>query len=63
MFEPNDLPATDEIAELDNSGLVDVKVSAARLERAAAARRLFAIGELFLTGRRRHSRSSCAAGI
>ena len=48
MFELNDLPTTGAIAQLGESGLVDVMADAIRLERAATARRLYAIGELFL---------------
>ncbi len=48
MFEVDDLPAEAVIAELDNSALIDVMGESLRLERAASARRLFAIGELFV---------------
>ncbi len=48
MFESVDLPAVAVIASRDNAGLVDAISGAVRLERATAARRLFAVGELFL---------------
>ncbi len=47
MFDLNELgPATD-IDELDDAGLIDASVSALRLERAASARRLYALAQLF----------------
>jgi len=48
MFESIDLPTVEAIPEFDDAGLVDVMSGAVRLERATAARRLFAVGELFL---------------
>lgn len=48
MFEAVDLPNLDAIAACDDSDLVDAISGAGRLERATAARRLFAVGELFL---------------
>jgi Domain of unknown function (DUF222) len=48
MFESDELPTEGVIAELDDSGLIDAIDGALRLERVATARRIFAIGELFL---------------
>jgi hypothetical protein len=48
MFETDDLSLVEVIAELQDAGLVDVMAGAVRMERAVAARRLFAVAELFL---------------
>ena len=48
VFEASDLPAVGIVAACDDAGLIDAMSGAVRLERAVAARRLFAVGELFL---------------
>jgi len=48
MFELDVLPATADIVGLDDGGVVDTVAAALRFERAAGARRLFAIAQLFL---------------
>lgn len=47
MFELGGLPSVEGIGGCADAGLVEVIGAAQRMERAAAARRLFAIGELF----------------
>lgn len=47
MFEVESIGTVEDIAELGDAGLVDAAVGALRLERAASARRLYAIAQLF----------------
>jgi Domain of unknown function (DUF222) len=48
MFDIEALPTTGDIAGSDDSGLIETVGAAQRLERAATARRLFAVAELFM---------------
>lgn len=47
MFDIDMLGPVNGIDELDDAGLIDASVSALRLERAASARRLYALAQLF----------------
>ena len=48
MFDIDALPTASDIAGSDDAGLIDSVGAAQRFERAATARRLFAVAELFL---------------
>jgi hypothetical protein len=52
MFDTDGLPGLSAVAGMDDAGLIDVMAGSGRLESAVLARRLIAVGELYLRRRR-----------